>query len=311
MPVIRLLAVAPAHRPSVDMLNIVAVMVVRNEADILPINIRYHAAQGITEFRIVDNGSSDATSDRLRELARTIRIRWTRDEGPYHQAEMVTRLAAEAARAGADWIVPIDADEFWSAGARCLAEALAASRAGAIEARVVNFVQHRRSPACHDATLLTMTARVAAPFAYEQCRELVESRQIAFVEMQYPAKWISRASRGLRIQPGAHAVDGIAGVPLASPEIVCLHAPIRSRAVLDARAEHGHRLLEAGYPPEHGWQNQRWHRLRREGRLDDEWRANSTQDGYLEIGPRRTPVIFDPRLRDAVRPWAYLSGGWA
>jgi len=65
-------------------------MVVRNEADILPTNIRYHAAQGITEFRIVDNGSSDATSDRLRELARTIRIRWTRNEGPIIRQRMVT-----------------------------------------------------------------------------------------------------------------------------------------------------------------------------------------------------------------------------
>lgn len=283
--------------------HIVAVMVVRNEADLLPINIRYHAAQGITEFRVVDNGSSDATADRLRDLAQTVRIRWTRDEGPFHQAEMVTRLAAEAARAGADWIVPIDADEFWSAGGRRLAEALAASSAGAIEAPVLNFVQHRGRRARGEAALLTMTGRVATPYDYEQCRELVESRQIAFVEMQYPAKWLVRASPDLRIHPGAHGVDGIVGVPGASPEIVCLHAPIRSRVVLDARAEHGRRLIEAGFFPEHGWQNQRWHRLHTEGRLEEEWRANSTEDGYLELGLRRTPLVFDPRLRNAVRPW--------
>ncbi len=285
------------------MLNIVAVMVVRNEADLLPINIRYHAAQGIAAFRIVDNGSSDATADRLRELAQTVPIQWTRDEGPYHQSEMVTRLAADAARAGADWIVPIDADEFWSAGGRILAEALAPSPAGRIQAQVLNFVQHRGSRARGDAALLTMTARVATPYAYEQSRELVESRQIAFVEMQYPAKWLFRASPDLRIHPGAHGVDGIPGGPGVSAEIVCLHAPIRSRAVLDARAEHGCRLIEAGYSPEHGWQNQRWHRLHAEGKLEEEWRANSTEDGYLELGLRRTPVIFDPRLRNAVGPW--------
>jgi len=168
---------------------------------------------------------------------------------------------------------------------------------------VVNFMQHRGNRARRDAALLTMPARVAAPFAYEQCRELAELRQIAFVEMQYPAKWICSASPDLRIQPGAHGVDGIAGVPVSSPEIVCLHAPIRSRTVLDVRAEHGRRLLEAGYPLEHGWQNQWWQRLHAAARLDEEWRANSTGDGYLEIGPRRTPVVFDPRLRDAVRPW--------
>jgi hypothetical protein len=283
--------------------NIVAVMVVRNEADLLPVNLRYHAAQGIGEFRIVDNGSSDATVDRLRELAQTVRIRWTRDDGPYHQSEMATQLATDAARAGADWIVPIDADEFWSAGGRGLAEALAASSAGAIAAPVLTFVQQRHSHAQDAAALLTMTARVATPHAYERCRELIEARQIAFVEMQYPAKWLFRASPEVRIHPGAHGVDGVAGVSGTSPEIVCLHAPIRARAVLDARAEHGRRLIEAGYAPDHGWQNQRWHRLNTEGKLEEEWRANSTEDGYLEIGERRTPVTFDPRLRDAVRPW--------
>jgi GT2 family glycosyltransferase len=54
--------------------RIVAIMVVRNEADLLPVNVRYHAAQGVTEFRIVDNGSSDATTTRLRELSRSFRI---------------------------------------------------------------------------------------------------------------------------------------------------------------------------------------------------------------------------------------------
>jgi glycosyltransferase involved in cell wall biosynthesis len=276
------------------MLKIVAVMVVRNEADLLPINIRYHAAQGIGEFRIVDNGSSDATLDRLRELAPTARIRWTRDDGPYHQSAMATQLAVEAARDGADWIVPIDADEFWSAGRRSLAEALAASPAGAIAAPVLNFVQRRNSHAQGDAALLTMTARVRTSYAYERCRELVESRQIAFVEMDYPAKWIFRASPAVRVHPGAHGVDGVAVVAGPSPEIVCLHAPIRSRAVLDARAEHGRRLIAAGY---------RWYRLHTEGRLDEEWRANSTEHGYLELGGRRTPLMFDSRLRDAVRPW--------
>ncbi len=183
-------------------------MVVRNEADLLPVNVRYHAAQGVTEFRIVDNGSSDATTTRLRELSRSFRILWTRDDGPYHQSEIVTGLAREACRAGADWIVPIDADEFWSAGSRCLAQALEASTAGAIEAKVVNFVQDRGSRDRGDTALLTMTSRVAAPHPYQQWRELMESGRMAFVELEYPPKWLPRASPDLQILAGAHGVDG-------------------------------------------------------------------------------------------------------
>jgi Glycosyl transferase family 2 len=288
------------------MIRIVAVMVVRNEAELLPVNVRYHAAQGVSEFRIVDNGSSDATSERLRELARSLNILWTRDAGPYHQSEIVTGLAAEACRDGADWILPIDADEFWSAGNRSLAQALEASTAGAIEARVVNFVQDRSSRGHDDTALLTMTNRVSVLHPYHLSRDLVESRQIAFVEMEYPAKWLPRASRQLQIRAGAHAVEGAPGHPAVSSEVVCLHAPIRSRRVLDARAEHGRRLMEVGYPAEHGWQNQRWHRLQAEGELDSEWQANSAHQGCLGLEPRRTQVVFDPRLRDAVRRW--ISG---
>ena len=197
---------------------------------------------------------------------------------------MMTALAWEAYRAGADWIVPVDADEFWSAGRRRLAQALERWTAGAIEARVVNFVQDRRSRDRGDAALLTMTGRVAQPHAYQQCRELIESGRIASVEMEYPSKWLPRAVPDLQILAGAHGVNGNVGARTASPQIVCLHAPIRSRSVLDARAEHGRRLLEGGYSLHHGWQNQRWYRLQAEGKLEAEWDANSTKDGHLKSG---------------------------
>ena len=41
---------------------------------------------------------------------------------------------------------------------------------------------------------------------------------MAFVELQYPPKWLVRASPDLQIRPGAHGVEGIASVPDASSE---------------------------------------------------------------------------------------------
>jgi hypothetical protein len=282
------------------MVKITAVMVVRNEADLLGVNLQYHAAQGISEFRILDNGSSDRTPQLIREMARRLSVLWTRDEGPFHQSEMMTGLAREAHRAGADWIVPVDADEFWNAGSRPLVRMLEQSAAGAIVAEVRNFIQERDTSSEGSAALLTMTHRTGkARGNTEQSWGLVESGQIAFVEIECPRKWLLRSSEALTIGAGAHDAGGVAGPVIPSSQVVCLHAPIRSRRALDAKAEHGQRLLEAGYPPYHGWQNQRWHRLQTEGRLDEEWRANSVCDGHL--GERRTPVVFDPLLRDAVR----------
>jgi hypothetical protein len=285
------------------MIKIAAVMVIRNEADLLDVNLRYHAAQGVTEFRIVDNGSCDSTPARLHDLARELNIRWTIDGAAYHQADLATELAAEAFREGADWILPVDADEFWSAGDCCLIEALANSPAEAIEAQVINFIQERSNTLAGAAALLTMRSRVRALHPYAGCRELIERRQLAFLEMSYPTKWLTRAAAGLRIRAGGHGAVAAATDPTPSMGIVCLHAPIRSKQVLEARAEHGRRLMEAGYPPEHGWHNQRWHRLHAEQQLDGEWEANSTRGGYLEIGPRRAPVVSDHRLCNAVRPW--------
>lgn len=285
------------------MIKLVALMVVRNEASLLGVNLRYHASQGVTEFRIIDNGSTDGTNEQLRDLSRTLNLRWTTDNGPYHQSDMMTSLAADAYSDGADWLLPVDADEFWSANDRTLAEQLAASAAGSIQARVLNFIQESCNRESGAAALLTMTSRAAALYAGPECRERVEAGEIAFVEIEYPTKFVVRACAGLQVGPGAHMIAGAPHPVAASSELVCLHAPIRSRVVLDARAEHGRRLIEAGYPIDHGWQNQRWCRLRAEGRLDDEWHANSTQDGCLRIGERRVHVQFDPRLREAVRPW--------
>ena len=70
-----------------------------------------------------------STREFLLNLAsRDPRIHVALDEEPaYHQSEKMTWLAHCAWRAGADWIVPFDADEFWFAPGRSVAEALRAS----------------------------------------------------------------------------------------------------------------------------------------------------------------------------------------
>ena len=94
-------------------MKITAVMTVRNEQHVLATNIAHHRALGVDEFRILDNGSQDGTVEVITAMAeRDPSVKWTTDDGPYRQNEMVTELAREAFRHGADWVVPIDADEF-------------------------------------------------------------------------------------------------------------------------------------------------------------------------------------------------------
>jgi hypothetical protein len=281
-------------------------MVVRNEVDVLAVNLAYHRALGIGECWVVDNGSSDGTVEVLRRVEQQMPgLHWSRDLGPFRPGDMQTALARDAMRAGAEWVIPIDADEFWTTASGSLADVLDDTSAGALEAQVLNFVQDRRVRTARPRSLLTMTHRVAEPVGESVAVPQIYAKTLAFIEMRYPSKWVARTSAELTIEHGNHAVHGVAGPLTASSRITCLHAPLRSRAALDAKVEHGRRVIEAGFPEGQGWHVKRWQEIADgEGRpgLDAEWRANSQRGGGLDVYGTRHGLVEDLRLRAAVAP---------
>ena len=285
-------------------MQIVGLMLVRNEADILRVNLRHHLSSGIDRFLVVDNGSSDGTGQILQEFAREGRVRWTRDAGRYRQAEITTELAREASREGADWVIPIDADEFWRAMDGDLRSVLERTADSALRVQVINFVQRRDQIEATPDALIHMTRRTALPMGpLERVRERVESEEFAYVEMMYQPKWISRAGPDIEIAMGNHAVKGIEGAQSDTDEILCLHALLRARSVLEAKVEQGARVQQLGLNPEQGWHVRRWHRLARNGGLENEWRANSYEEDHLDVFGKPHRLVFDPALRDVVLPW--------
>jgi len=47
--------------------------------------------------------------------------------------------------------------------------------------------------------------------------------------------------------------------------------------------------------------------LKDEKAIEDEWTANSYEDGFLDVYGEKHPVIIDTRLRDAVSPFISRS----
>ena len=104
-------------------------MKVRDEADVLDENLRWHRAQGIDHFIVTDNGSTDGTMEILRRYEAEGVLRLIEEpstEDFRDQAHWwVTRMARLAAtELEADWVVHADADEFWSPVSGSLKRAL-------------------------------------------------------------------------------------------------------------------------------------------------------------------------------------------
>ncbi|MWB99242.1 glycosyltransferase [Agromyces sp. MMS17-SY077] len=91
-------------------------LMVRDEADIIEAMLEHHLEQGVDHFIVTDNGSLDGTREILERYAASGRIDLRHDpEHRKQQHAVVTGMSRDAARAGADWVLNADADEFWVA----------------------------------------------------------------------------------------------------------------------------------------------------------------------------------------------------
>ena len=93
-------------------IKVVAVALVRNEADILPAWLA-HLATWADDVILMDHGSDDGSHALMQEAADkhgwTV---WNVAVPGYHQEAFTTFAVHHAFAFGADWVVPIDADEF-------------------------------------------------------------------------------------------------------------------------------------------------------------------------------------------------------
>jgi hypothetical protein len=283
-------------------MKIFGICMVRNEADVIRLSLLHQLALGLDRILIIDNGSTDGTVEVLECLSRDDpRIQWHPEPDPYQQSAALTALAREALRQGADWVVPFDADEFWWVRSGSLRTLLAETPAGALRAPLVNFIQRRDQVVATEPGLLSMTRRV--PWAVRVHPRRVEARHFAYVEAQIPAKWLFQPAAEVVVAQGNHKVTWGPEPSEAGYGLAILHAPLRSRADLERKADHGERALASGSPPEISWHLKRWARLRVADGLDAEWAANSYVGTSLDVYGQARSLIVDRRLRDAVAPF--------
>ena len=102
--------------PMIDNPKVFLTLCVKNEADILEWNLRFHRAMGVDGVIAADNGSTDGTGEILKRyqaagLVKEILF----DDAPNHPQQRLVdsmiRIARD--RFKADWVINADADEFF------------------------------------------------------------------------------------------------------------------------------------------------------------------------------------------------------
>lgn len=262
-------------------MKLVMTLLVRDEADVIAINLEHHLAQGVDAFIVTDNGSVDATLQILRQYEQRGVLELIREPAQtYAQAVWVTRMAERAAAINADWVIHADADEFWIAAqpGRRLRDVVSQLPATDPVHRVQRWnAVLRRSQADQDR---------------------IEPRQIRWYDSNsrnsknkpLPPKVLHRGRSGVQIGQGNHSLTWPdPDVPIRSnSDLLILHLPLRGYRHYERKIRQGGRAYAANpdLPASVGNTWRQEHLLYLAGDLPERWREQLLPGHAWHIGRR-------------------------
>ena len=200
-------------------MKIAGISMVRNEGDVIEAFVRHHA-EVVDQLVIVDHRSADGTDEILAELAAEglpLKV-YAEQSLVQRQNVVMTRLMREAATAGgADWVLPLDADEFLVGSGTKAQDALAAlpaERPHAVD--MLPYVPTSEDPPDELNVLRRIRHR----------RELEQDTWTRKVLV--PGRWAGD-SRYALMQGNHVLIEGMKVVPAAPTDQLALaHFPVRS-----------------------------------------------------------------------------------
>ncbi len=220
-------------------------LLVRNEEDIVKANLDHHVAQGVEAFIVTVNASEDCTSEIVRSHPAVAHVI---DEPALNfcQGEWVTRMARLAATFHAQWVVHLDADEFWY-GLRSVAKIPA--DVGIVWVKEPSILDHRPILGC-------------------MYPDRFDSRLLPWYrEKRNPGRLLHRNRPGLTIAQGNHSVSPVIGKTIDTDQIRIHHYPLRSFSHAVKKAKQAEAYQNYPGPQNHGFHWRDMHASWKRGQL--------------------------------------------
>lgn len=243
---------------------IIGIAMVKDEADIIGYTVQHLIQEGVSRFIIADNQSSDQTRAVLDTFRKVTVV--DDDDPAYYQDRKMSALAEQAYEAGADWVLPFDADELWYSPHGRIADVLGGCKQfGVIKAWGYDHIPRRRS-------------RNLNPWIAFPCRR-------AFTQ-QLP-KVAFRAEPGVHLHFGNHDVDH--GGRRADTVLAYRHLQYRSFDQMRRKLRNGKAAYDATDLPYLYGTHWRDGGAKTDGELAAEWDALVDEEGVYDPAPYRKP----------------------
>ncbi len=285
-------------------------LLVRDEADIIAANIRFHANLGVQLFIVTDNASVDGTRELLEELRKEVEIIII-DE-PAHTIDQdlwVTRMAHHVQQSGsADWIINNDADEFWLPSSGSLPDAierqlqtgeLPADQVGLLYCQRSNLIPSREAVCSKGYRFSDNVYRVQRTLTHDLEPEAAWHENGSDILIRtLPGKVITRMKGLISVDMGNHGANHELA-KVHTEQIQILHFPVRRFEQFERKVINYGQSLENNtrFAQNVSRHLRHWYAQHSSGKLQDEYDRFVLPQANVQKLVNDNVLVLDERLQ--------------